>query len=170
MMELPPTPLKGLSLYNPWAWALFNAGKDVENRPWYSKFRGWAAIQVSMHWVMSEVHEVVSAIKSAAAQSGTVLPPIDLEQIKGQRGHIIGLVKIDDWKPSILYKSPWAFKEGYGAHVCLSVPIEPVLCKGSLGLFNLPSEVEQQVKEKFGRACVKLGLGSQTTGDSRCKS
>ena len=32
--------MKALSIRQPWAWAIINAGKDIENRQWPTKFRG----------------------------------------------------------------------------------------------------------------------------------
>jgi len=29
-----------LSVQQPWPWAIFHAGKDIENRSWYTKVRG----------------------------------------------------------------------------------------------------------------------------------
>ncbi|MDD5394961.1 MAG: ASCH domain-containing protein [Thiothrix sp.] len=32
--------MKALSIQQPWAWAILNAGKDIENRDWYTPVRG----------------------------------------------------------------------------------------------------------------------------------
>src|ERR1700736_1093034 len=39
--------MKGLSINRPWVWAILNADKDVENRAWTSKHRGWIALHAS---------------------------------------------------------------------------------------------------------------------------
>ena len=36
--------MKVLSVRQPWAWAIIHGGKDVENRNWYTSFRGTLAI------------------------------------------------------------------------------------------------------------------------------
>jgi len=32
--------MKALSIRQPWAWLILNAGKDIENRRWYTSYRG----------------------------------------------------------------------------------------------------------------------------------
>jgi hypothetical protein len=32
--------MKTLSIQQPWAWAILHAGKDIENRNWYTNIRG----------------------------------------------------------------------------------------------------------------------------------
>jgi len=41
---------KALSVKQPWAWAIFNSGKDVENRKWFSPYRGPLFIHASRTW------------------------------------------------------------------------------------------------------------------------
>ena len=36
-----------MSFWEPWAFGILNLGKDVENRPWGTKFRGWLGIQAA---------------------------------------------------------------------------------------------------------------------------
>lgn len=167
MVELPNTPLRCLSMWNPWAWALFRAGKRIENRDWRSKFRGWISIQVSMHWELNEVRELVEAVKKAASLSGKPGLEVDLHELYEQRGHIIGMIRIDDWKPAFEYNNPWAFSEGFGAHVAEAVEIEPVSCRGMPGLFYLPLDVENSVREKFASACTKgaTPIGEENASD-----
>src|SRR5437879_2661899 len=39
--------MKALSIQQPWVHAILHLGKDVENRTWTRKFRGWLAIHAS---------------------------------------------------------------------------------------------------------------------------
>ena len=39
--------MKALSIRQPWAWAIIHAGKDVENRPWGTRYRGPLLIHAS---------------------------------------------------------------------------------------------------------------------------
>jgi hypothetical protein len=159
LIELPSTNLPCLSLWNPWGWALFRCGKDLENRPWNSRYRGWLVVQIAMHWKKQEVVEIVDAIRAATAMTGSPPPDINMDEIEAQRGKVIGLVKIDDWKPAHMYKSPWAFAEGYAAHIAQAVELDnkfPV--RGWQGFFYLSSEEENKVREGFKLACEKKGL------------
>ena len=38
--------MKALSIQQPWAWAILNCGKDIENRDWHTNFRGRFLIHV----------------------------------------------------------------------------------------------------------------------------
>jgi len=42
--------MKALSLRPAWAWAVIHAGKDVENRAWYTQYRGSLAIHASSNF------------------------------------------------------------------------------------------------------------------------
>lgn len=159
MVDLPNTVLPCLSFWNPWAWSLFRCEKDVENRPWNSRCRGWLVVQVAMHWKIEEVTATLLAIKKAVEISGRPQPNIDMHEIKNQCGKIIGMVKIDDWKPAISYKSPWAFKEGYGAHVVQAVEFDRMItAPGRQRWFYLQEEIERKVRAEFHNACQKQGL------------
>ena len=48
--------MKALSLRQPWAWAVVEAGKDVENRRWNTKFRGDFLIHAASGW--TKKHEM----------------------------------------------------------------------------------------------------------------
>src|SRR4051812_30121104 len=45
---LHPPRMKALTVKNPWAWAIFPAGKDIGNRPRRTNFRGTVAIHTSL--------------------------------------------------------------------------------------------------------------------------
>ena len=39
--------MKALSIKQPWVHAILHEGKDVENRTWTTKYRGWIALHAS---------------------------------------------------------------------------------------------------------------------------
>lgn len=39
--------MKALSIRQPWAWAILNADKDIENRDWRTNFRGRIAVHAA---------------------------------------------------------------------------------------------------------------------------
>lgn len=45
--------MKVLSVRQPWAWALIHGGKDVENRNWYTSYRGPLAIHAGKAFDMT---------------------------------------------------------------------------------------------------------------------
>ena len=40
--------MKAITVRQPWAWAIIFAGKDIENRSWYTRYRGPVAIHAGM--------------------------------------------------------------------------------------------------------------------------
>ena len=164
MIALPTGPMRGLSLWNPWGWALFRCGKDLENRPWNCAFRGWLAIQIAKRWDFDEIMRTMLVIDDAMkASNQPPLKAVDFDEMKKQCSHVIGLVRIDKWLPTHCFKSPWAYEEGYAAHIAEAVEIEPVPCKGKQGLFYLPLDVEPIVRERFASACTR---GARPTGEA----
>lgn len=106
--------IKALSIKQPYPHHIFYDGKDVENRDWPTKGRGWFII-----------HAGVS--KSELADSQMHLP----------RGGIVGMAKIVDCVTSM--SSPWFFgKYGFVLRCAFPVPLIP--CRGMLGFFTPPQE------------------------------
>src|SRR4051812_24398266 len=92
--------MKALSLKQPWAWPIFHAGKDIENRPRRTNFRGTIAIHTSQRpydgW-------------EEWYPKGAAKPP---PQEEWMIGAIIGLVDIVDCVDD--HPSRWFFKGSYG--------------------------------------------------------
>jgi hypothetical protein len=42
--------IPALSLRQPWAWAIFSAGKNIENREWVTRYRGRIRIHAAKTW------------------------------------------------------------------------------------------------------------------------
>lgn len=111
--------VKALSIKQPYPHHIFHDGKDVENRDWPTKGRGWFII-----------HAGVS--KSECAPSQYDLP----------RGGVVGLARIVDCVTEM--DSQWFYgKFGFVLRDAMPLPLIP--CKGALGFFSLPPDVNQQV-------------------------
>lgn len=106
--------VKALSIKQPYPHHIFYDGKDVENRDWPTKGRGWFII-----------HAGVS--KSELADSQMHLP----------RGGIVGIARIVDCVTEM--DSNWFFgKYGFVLRDAFPVPLIP--CRGQLGFFHPPRE------------------------------
>lgn len=117
-----------LSIRQPWAWLILNAGKDVENRDWPTQYRGRLLIHASKGVTQREYMDAVHFV--AIIAPAIIIPPIDLLY----RGGIIGSVEITDCVERS--SSPW-FSGRYGfllAHP-ETTPFKP--WRGSLGLFKI---------------------------------
>lgn len=106
--------IKALSIKQPYPHHIFHDGKDVENRDWPTKGRGWFI-----------VHAGVS--KTELADSQMDLP----------RGGIVGMARIVDCVTEM--DSPWFFgKYGFVLQDAFPVPLIP--CRGMLGFFTPPDD------------------------------
>ena len=125
----PSSPIKGkaISIRQPWAWAIFH-GKPVENRTWYSNYRGPLWIHASKTFDYEGYQWMWKNIDRLGL---FMLPALKRLPVKA----IIGRVNMVDCVKE--YDSPW-FSGPYG-HV-YEDPIllsEPIPYKGQLRIFNV---------------------------------
>lgn len=119
--------MKTLSVRQPWALLIFKAGKDVENRTWYTGYRGRLLIHAS-----SKVDEYFGDL---------AIPPISdslMLQINSRDYYtkaIIGSVDLVDCRRGV--DSPWAVR-GQFQWVLRDPKLFPVPipCSGRLGLWE----------------------------------
>ena len=80
-----------LSLRQPWAWAILNAGKDIENRSWPTRHRGLTLIHAAKVMIRRE-YEEFDDYANTFGRATKKLPEFpDLP-----RGGIVGQVEIVD--------------------------------------------------------------------------
>lgn len=148
-----------LTVRQPWAWAIIHGGKTVENRPRNTAgaYRGPVAIHVAKKWADGWRS---SALEQAMYAWALTHPEVHDESTPNpwwlNQGEIIGVVDLvdvhtaDDFgrtgsRPGLWPTcSPWAERSGY--HLVLENPRplpEPIAWRGSLGLRELPVEVEK---------------------------
>lgn len=122
--------MKALSFKQPWAWAVFN-GKDVDNRPWKTKFRGRIYVHASKNFDMAGW----KWIAENENRLGLVLPwYADRDFI---RGAIIGEVTITDCVVGEhAHGSRWYFGPNGLVLADAKLYDEPIFCRGMLGLFE----------------------------------
>lgn len=79
--------MPALSIRQPWAWLIIH-GKDIENRDWYTRFRGRCFVHAAKGCTKDEYEDAAYFAKKL----GIEVPPLkDLE-----RGGIVGTVEISD--------------------------------------------------------------------------
>lgn len=128
MTDLPPF---ALSIRQPWAWAIFNAGKDIENRQWRTDFRGEVCIHASKGMTKGELVEFCEFFEDTIrpGRRGSLVP--HSEDL--YRGGIIGVAEIVDCVEES--DSPWFFgRHGFVLRNVRLVPFIPV--RGALGFFR----------------------------------
>jgi len=124
--------VKVLTVRQPWAWAIIFAGKDVENRSWTSTYRGPVAIHAGRRFDEPGAGQVL-------ATTGFDVP----DHVRTDTGLIIGVVDLIDVVDDSV--SQWA-QPGLKHLVFANPrPIHPLPWSGSLGLRDLPEDVELDV-------------------------
>ena len=119
-------PRLALSIRQPWAWLIVNGHKDVENRNWPTKFRGWVYVHAAKGMTKWE-YEVCRAMTER-------IKPLLLfpEFTELDRGGIVGRVKLIDCVSTS--SSPWFVGDfGFVLTDYYADSFRP--CKGMLGFF-----------------------------------
>jgi len=146
MTDLPDL---AISIRQPWAWAILNAGKDVENRGLKASralFRPGlrVAIHASKGMTEDEYRDGAEAILDLSNAAAKVPAPGHLV-----RGAIIGSVLMVDRVERSA--SPWFFGPA-GILLAEAEPCAPIYCSGQLALFpwrNQPHQDKPQPPLKW---------------------
>lgn len=164
-------PHLAISLKQPWAWAVFNQciGKDIENRTWWTAFRGPVWIASSAQVTQAYYDEASRIIFETTGY----LPPHRETLL---RGAILGRATIVDcilpggyrvepgtqcirWPSGKgappegaryhrLHPAKWHFHEQFGYVLEERKALrEPVPCKGLQRFWRVPADVLEQLRE-----------------------
>lgn len=137
--------MKALSLKNPYAWAIVNGYKPVENRDWKAtnaglRFRGRVLIHAGKNEMADDVDFVTHAV---ALQTGRAVSVIKEEYLRQRAfGAIVGVATVADCVKE--HPSPWFFGP-YAFVMAKPMAITPVPCIGMLGFFGVPADVLSKV-------------------------
>ncbi len=130
--------MKALSVRAPWWWYIVRGYKDIENRDWYSDYRGPVWIHASKWWNGSDVQYEIEGIHAAMIEPGITIPP-RLSDLQPYGGCIVGSAEIVGCVDR--HNSRW-FMGDYGFVLRNAVPLEvPIPVKGSLGFFDVPKSL-----------------------------
>lgn len=145
---MPEHTIRGLTLHRPWCWAILNAGKDVENRPWRCQFLrpgDFIAIHSGVTYDEGGYDYLCSFGYGIAAPLA--------DDPDWQSGFIHGVVQYQGTVTAS--DSRWFFGP-YGWKLGNPVVIDPVACRGAQGLFSIPINVLKQVRTSYARALRKV--------------
>ena len=112
--------MKCISIRQPWAYLILNAGKDIENRNWKTKIRGRVLIHAS-----KQIDEEAVRLHG-------------LENVHMNTGCIVGSVEIVDCVAQS--ESRW-FTGKYGFVLKHPQKITPFKYKGQLNFFNVAEDI-----------------------------
>lgn len=124
--------LPALSIRQPWAWFILNAGKPIENRSWKTNYRGRFLIHASKGCTRDEYLDAAEFARRAIDDS---YRPLTLPPLKDlPRGGIVGSVDLVDCVSTS--HSAW-FTGEHGFVLARPQSHELIPCKGRLGFFKL---------------------------------
>jgi hypothetical protein len=126
-------PSQAISIRQPWAWLIVNAGKDIENRDWFTRIRGPVCIHAAKGMTRGEYDE--------ARYFASRISPAEMPSYGAMtRGGIVGVAEIVDCVNRSA--SPWFF--GRWGFVLRNVrPVDFIPVKGELGFFNWRKNVTE---------------------------
>lgn len=124
--------MKALSIRQPWAWLILNAGKNIENRDWHTSFRG----RVLIHAAKAMTRDYYDDMDCVLGFPEGKRPAIEIPPFEDlQRGGIVGSVEIVDCVEHS--ESDWFFGR-YGFVLRDPRPLPFIPYRGELGFFNVP--------------------------------
>jgi hypothetical protein len=142
MIELPKL---AISIRQPWAWAIFHLGKDVENRSWRHRFRGPVLIHAGKGLRQADLEdcaEMIDAHPELAARLKAA-GGFDREALLGMTGGIVGAVTITDCVSAS--DSPW-FAGPHAFTLANPHPLPFRACPGALGFFDPDREAAPETR------------------------
>jgi len=126
------TTLKCLSLRQPWAWAVVDGGKNIENRTWNTRVRGPILIHAAKGMTGAEYDVAMLFCK----ERGLELPNPKLLA----RGGIVGAARLIGVLPperNTLSPFDWHMAEQHGFILAAVTPLPFREHRGALGFFSV---------------------------------
>jgi hypothetical protein len=161
--------IRALTVQQPFAWAIAYAGKDVENRPWRTAWRGLVAIHagLDMHpgHFPARTDEGLAAARALDKLGGrnnvwnprhlvkTSLGPVHHPGLA--LGAVIAVAVIagchhESTEQPANSCSPWGMPGQFHWQLARVRPLaEPVPCRGRQRLWRLPGDVEKAVRAQL---------------------
>lgn len=164
--------MKALSLRQPWAWAILNAGKDVENRTWKTPFRGDflihaakrinpAEYDLAIGWMLGRHVALAPPSRSGHPLAvGVAMQYPDLPSVPEldafPRGAIVGRARlVDVVAPSQRSSRTWHMEDQHGFVLTRVQAFDtPIPLVGMLGFFKVPEHVERLARAASGADCT----------------
>lgn len=125
--------MKALSIRQPWAWLILNAGKDIENRRWPTSVRGRVLIHAGKGMTRIDYEDAHYSFRATIGCAGEAMPSFEAIE----RGGIVGSVEIVDCVTES--ESPWfCGRYGFVLRDPRPIPFRP--WRGQLGFFEVPMD------------------------------
>jgi ASCH domain len=144
--------VRAISIRQPWAWAIVHGGKRIENRSWWTAYRGPILIHASTRLgtaaeFFAAVGEVGARVAPALRASLRALTPGALP--RGgvvARAVLAGVLDRDGWPTEGRVDDPslerrWHARGSFGFVLTAVQPLPFAACEGKLGLFEVPDDL-----------------------------
>lgn len=151
--------MKALSLRQPWIWAMFDLGKNIENRRWVINHRSPLLLHAALGCSPKERTLALRFIHAATGDLTVRIPPTS----QLQRGGIVGRFAVADPHLPGEQRGRWHMPGQYGHPV---VRLERLVTaegipttipyRGRLGLFDVPDELIAEALPGHGWQVVPL--------------
>ena len=128
--------MKALSVRQPWAFLIVNGYKPVENRQWWTQYRGPVLIHAAKGMTRFEYEDCADLVAAVAKNNGISIPMPAFEQL--ERGGIVGKADLVNCVSDS--DSLW-FTGKFGFVMANAVPLPFTPYKGQLGFFDVPDEI-----------------------------
>lgn len=148
-----PNEIRGLSLTEPWAWAVRNKWKQYETRSWRTDYRGLVAIHAARRLPTgAALLDVLDLRKWLWQEEGLQMAEVE----KLPRGCVVALARLTDCQrtqdvlPTISARERALGDYTPGRWAWRLEDIRPlgllIECKGALGLWHLTPQLAQRVR------------------------
>ena len=130
--------MKALSILQPYAWLIVNGHKDIENRTWWTGFRGEVLIHAGKKYSQLDF---IDDAEDYGKKYGNY--PTSREKMTGG---IVGIATIVDCvreSDSGWFNGPF----GFVLRDARPLPLTPL--RGQLGFFDVPDEIVKKLLEHY---------------------
>ena len=128
--------MKALSVRQPWAYFIVQGFKPVENRQWWTQYRGPLLLHAAKGMTRFEYEECMELAAAIVKSTCTAIPLPTFEEL--ERGGIVGQTELVDCVTN--HDSPW-FAGKFGFVMANATPLPFLPYKGQLGFFDVPDEL-----------------------------
>lgn len=160
--------MKALTLKHPWAYAIRELGKDVENRTWLPP-RETIGDRIAIHAGKlpparsSQWRPIIETLRRLHAQGLAPASEKALGDVATQGSGVVAVATLAGVYDSVLggirmapsfdrmrwIASPWAIEGNIHWMLADVVALEPVPCRGAQGLWALSPDVDAAVREQL---------------------
>ena len=147
--------MRGLTVRPPWSHLIARCGKSIENRSWPTRYRGLVAVHAGTRWDAAAERDPV-ALKAWLDWSVTlprpnITGPLRRSAIDVDLGAVVAVAELAGCHyPAGFLCCEWARPDSWHWQLTGVRPLrDPVPCRGALGLWRLPEDVEAAVRAQL---------------------